>query len=126
MFSAVMLNLLCMFGILVLNVLIICFPAKSCKSVRYKRSRDDMIDCNYMVSATNFIKLTVALPLTIMSVTGYNIGLSVTGWLSILGIVPSSLVNPLACTFTTKTFRKWFITKLMCTKEVKDVDQVVT
>ena len=114
MFASVVLNVVCMLGVLVLNMLIIFFSSKSRKSAGRERSRDDMIMIVrlFVISSTNFLTWIVALPLSVMSVAGYYIDPSITAWLSIVGIPMNSLINPVTYTFTTRAFRSWLREKL--------------
>ena len=103
------LNVFCMIGILILNICTIHLTSKSRKSVGRRKTKDEktLIVRMLILSCTNLLSWAVALPLSAMSVSGYDTDTSVTAWLAIVGIPINSLISPLVYTFTTRSFKVW-------------------
>jgi len=80
---------------------------KSRKSIGRKENAKErsFLIRNILVSLSNVLCWIAVVPLSVMSIMGYQINSSVLAWVVVVGLPVNSILNPIVYTFTTSTFR---------------------
>jgi len=113
LFFVLLLVLLFLLALVVNNILSMYFIVRSRKMSGRKHSSQEkaMVVRSTLVSLSNVVSWLVVVPVAGMGLFGYQLQSLTIAWVAIVGLPVNSVLNPILYTFSTKSFRKYMVTK---------------